>query len=187
MSPQRSNREALIDGALQCLAENPAANVTARDIANRSNANLASIGYHFGSKNGLLAEAMVEGFRRWFGEVALALAELPLSDPSARLRRAVEVVSMGAERHVGLARAFLAALASAPHDVRVRGPLAESYRESRVAVAGLIGLGEDEAGEDAAGLLLALFDGLLIQALLDPSRELSPARVASAQARLADL
>ena len=79
MSPQRSNREALIEGALQCLAENPAANVTARDIADRSNANLASIGYHFGSKNGLLAEAMVEGFRRWFIEIASALADLPLA------------------------------------------------------------------------------------------------------------
>jgi AcrR family transcriptional regulator len=187
VSPQRSNRDALIDGALQCLAENPAANVTARDIANRSNANLASIGYHFGSKNGLLAEAMVEGFRRWFMEVALELADLPLGDPGARLRRAVEVVSLGAERHVGLARAFLAALASAPHDVRVRGPLVESYRESRAAIAGLIGLGEDEVGQDAAALLIAVFDGLLIQAMLEPSWELSAARVAAAQDRLADL
>lgn len=187
MSPQRSNREALIEGALQCLAENPAANVTARDIADRSNANLASIGYHFGSKNGLLAEAMVEGFRRWFIEIASALADLPPSDPGARLRRAVELVSIGAESQVGLARAFLAALASAPHDERVRVPLAESYAESRAAIAGLIGLGEDGAGADAASLLLAVFDGLLIQAMLDPSQRLSTARVAAAQARLADL
>lgn len=187
MSPQRSNRNALIEGALQCLADNPAANVTARDIANRSNANLASIGYHFGSKDGLLAEAMVEGFRRWLAEVATALADLPVSDAGARLRRAIELVSTGAERHAGLARAFLAALASAPHDDRVRGPLAESYRESRSAVAGLIGLGDDQAGEDAAGILIAVFDGLLIQALLDPSRELPLARVATAQARLAEI
>lgn len=187
MSPQRSNRTALIEGALQCLADGPAADITARDIADQSHANLASIGYHFGSKDGLLAEAMVEGFRRWLAEVAIALADLPVSDASARLRRAIEVVSTSAERHAGLARTFLAALANAPHDDRVRGPLAESYRESRSAVAGLIGLGNDQAGEDAAGLLIAVFDGLLIQALLDPSRALAAARLAAAQARLAEI
>lgn len=187
MSPQRSNRDALIEGALQCLADSPAADVTARDIASQANANLASIGYHFGSKDGLLAEAMVEGFRRWLAEIATALADLPLSDTSARLQRAIELVSTSAERHAGLARAFLAALASAPHDDRVRVPLAESYREGRSVVAGLIGLGDDEAGGDAASLLIAVFDGLLIQTLLDPSRELPLARVMAAQARLAEI
>lgn len=187
MSPQRSNRDALIEGALQCLADSPAADVTARDIANRANANLASIGYHFGSKDGLLAQAMVEGFRRWLAEVATALADLPIGDASARLQRAIELVSTSAQRHAGLARAFLAALASAPHDDRVRVPLAESYRESRSAVAALIGLGDDEAGKDAAGLLIAAFDGLLIQALLDPSQELPLARITAAQARLAEI
>ena len=54
MSPQRSNRQLLLDGALRCLERLPAEHITARAIADESGANLASIGYHFGSKEALL-------------------------------------------------------------------------------------------------------------------------------------
>jgi hypothetical protein len=39
------------------------ARTTARDLAAESGANLASIGYHFGSKEALLNEALAEGMR----------------------------------------------------------------------------------------------------------------------------
>ena len=41
-----------------------------RDIAQAAKANVASITYHFGSKDALIAEALAEGFRRWFAEFA---------------------------------------------------------------------------------------------------------------------
>jgi DNA-binding transcriptional regulator YbjK len=61
LSPQRSNREQLLDGALCCLERLPAERITARAIAEESGANLASIAYHFGSKDGLVTAAVIEG------------------------------------------------------------------------------------------------------------------------------
>ena len=49
MSPQRSNRQVLLEGALRCVERLPAERITARVIADESGANAASIVYHFGS------------------------------------------------------------------------------------------------------------------------------------------
>jgi hypothetical protein len=78
------------------------------------------------------------------------------------------VIGQTRRRHTGLARNFVGALAKAQYDSRIRALLAEGFQRSRPRVAVLFGLGDDRAGLDAAGLVLALFDGLLFQALLDP-------------------
>ena len=72
---QPSHRDQLIKGAIKCLQTKGYAHTTARDIASASGANLASIGYHFGSKEALLNEAMIRLFarRNWrVGEKTLA-------------------------------------------------------------------------------------------------------------------
>ena len=53
------HREDLLDGAKRCLLEKGFARTTARDIVKESGTNLASIGYHYGSKDALLAQAYV--------------------------------------------------------------------------------------------------------------------------------
>jgi AcrR family transcriptional regulator len=187
VSPQRSNRQALLDGTLRCVARLPPEAVTARVIAAESGANLQSIVYHFGSKDRLLAEAILDGFRGWIAELTAGLAELAPGDSAARLRRAIEIVQAGRRRHAGLVRAFFAALARAAYDENVRATLAQSYAEARVGLAAALGLGDDAAARDLAGLLIATFDGALIQATLDPALELDPARLAAAGRRLAAL
>src|SRR5919106_6153791 len=57
VSPQRSNRSRLVEGTLRCLERLPPERITARAIAKESGANLASITYHFGSKDALVTEA----------------------------------------------------------------------------------------------------------------------------------
>jgi len=182
--PQHSNRAQLIDGTLRCLERLPLDRVTAREIAAESGANLASITYHFGSKDDLITAAVIEGLDRWLVEVATGLGDLAGQQPAAKFRRAGEVIAATRRTHTALARTFVAALAKAQHDVRVRGLLAEGFRRSRGEVARVLGLGDDEAGEDAGGLVLALFDGLLLQALLDPGLAIEGERLTSAQARL---
>src|SRR5687768_12943490 len=59
---QVSHREDLIAGAIKCLQTKGYARTTARDITAASGANLASIGYHFGSKEALLNEALIRIF-----------------------------------------------------------------------------------------------------------------------------
>jgi AcrR family transcriptional regulator len=183
MTPQRSNRAALVDGTLRCLERLPPERVTARAIAQESDANLASIAYHFGSKDNLVTEAVIEGLDRWLAEVTEALGELG-DDPAERFRRAWEAIEDTRRDHAGLARNFIGALAKAQHDPKVGRLLADGFRRTRPAVAALLGLGDDGPGEDAAGLTLALFNGLLFQSLLDPELAIEGDRMRAAQARL---
>jgi AcrR family transcriptional regulator len=184
MSPQRSNRSQLIEGTLRCLERLPPERVTARAIAEESGANLASITYHFGSKDNLVTEAVIEGLDRWLDDIAHGLEDLPTHAPALRLRRAFEVVEHTRQRHAGLARNFVGALAKAQHDARVRELIAAGFHRTRPAVAALLPLGGDQEGIDAAGLLLAMFYGLLIQVLLDPALAIDGDRMDRAQARM---
>lgn len=59
------HREDLLEGAKKCLVEKGFVRTTARDIVNASGANLASIGYHYGSKDALLTQAYVELAQEW--------------------------------------------------------------------------------------------------------------------------
>ncbi|WP_030159100.1 TetR/AcrR family transcriptional regulator [Streptomyces sp. NRRL S-244] len=53
------HREDLLEGAKKCLVEKGFVRTTARDIVNASGANLASIGYHYGSKDALMSKAYI--------------------------------------------------------------------------------------------------------------------------------
>lgn len=59
------HREDLLEGAKRCLLEKGYARTTARDIVAASGANLASIGYHYGSKEALLNEAFIAVTEQW--------------------------------------------------------------------------------------------------------------------------
>jgi AcrR family transcriptional regulator len=74
------NREALLTGAKRCLHAKGFARTTARDIAAASGVSLAAIGYHFGSKEALLSEALVEATGEWVGELGRILT--PELNPS---------------------------------------------------------------------------------------------------------
>jgi AcrR family transcriptional regulator len=184
LSPQRSNRSNLIEGTLRCLECLPPERITARAIAKESGANLASIAYHFGSKDELVTEAVIEGLDRWLDEVARGLGDLASAEPAARYKRAGEVIEASRRRHTGLAKNFSGALAKAQYDERVRDALAAGFRRTRPAVAALLDLGNDQAGQDAAGLVLAQFNGLLFQVLLDPGLAIEGDRMQRAQTRL---
>ena len=87
-------------------------------------------------------------------------------------------------RHLGLARNFLSAMAKAQHDPRVAELLADGFRRTRPHVAVVLGLGDDAAGNDAAGLVHSMFVGLLFQQLLDPGLAIDGERLEQAKLRL---
>lgn len=87
-------------------------------------------------------------------------------------------------RHAGLARSYVAALARAQHDDEVKTLLATGFDRTRPELAALLGLGDDQEGRDAAGLVLALFHGLVIQSLLDPALAIEGNQMSRALARL---
>jgi AcrR family transcriptional regulator len=182
--PQPSNREQLLAGALRCLQRLPPERVTARAIAREAKANLASIGYHFGSKENLVTEAVVEGLDRWLAKVASELGDASDRGSKDRFRSAARLFEASWHQHARLAKNFVVALARAQHDPRVRTLLAAGFRKTRPRLAQILGLGGDQAGIDAAGLVLAMFDGLLVQMLVDPKLAIEGTRMERAQRRL---
>jgi AcrR family transcriptional regulator len=187
MSPQRSNRARLLDGTLRCLEALPPERITSRAIAEESGANPASIAYHFGSKDQLVTEAAIMGLDRWLEEIESSLGDLGSRPPAERFGQAAKVVELSRRRHTGLARNYIAALAKGQHDRRIRELLAEGFANARPNLASVLELGDDRAGSDAAGLVLAMFHGLLLQVLLDPELAIEGRRMERAQARLREL
>lgn len=158
----------MLEGALACLSEQGYAATTARDVVARSGTNLGSIGYHYGSMDRLLTEALLLGFTRFTDEVAAALAGI--EDDADRLTTVARTVPAVFERHRTLARALCEAMARGLVDEEVRAGLARDYARGRELVAGLLaGLPPEHPDTKLVGsLVLALFDGLLFMWLLDP-------------------
>ena len=174
---QPSNRGKLLDATLRCLDRLPLDRITVRAIAAEAGANPASIIYHFGSRDALLSAAAVEGLDRWLVELASELGSISGDDSAARLTRAAELVAATRTSRTPLARAYLTALAMSLHDGAVRLTLAEGFRRARPALAAVLSLGDDATGADAAGLLLAMFHGMLVQTMLDEHLAIDGARL----------
>lgn len=174
--PRENHRQKLLEGALECLRTKGYAGTTSRDIAAAAGANLGSIGYHFGSKDALLNEAVILGFRNWTEHLARRARAVEASDPLERLRLSWEAMSAELQDQEGLLQAFLEALAPASRSPELRAQLAGFYREAREEVATIVGesLGEDREAKVAAmiiaSLLIAVFDGLQLQWFLEPEQ-----------------
>ena len=82
---EQSHRERLLEAAIVCLQEKGYARTTARDLVAASDTNLASIGYHFGSKEHLLNVAVAEAFQRWLKPLVALAAEPGPATPLERL------------------------------------------------------------------------------------------------------
>ena len=191
------HREDLLAAARRCLSERGWARTTARDLVAASGTNLASIGYHFGSKEALLTEALAESFDEWAHRVlALAVAAVSEVKPESGAQAPdtdpvrVLLASWGAIRdsfgpeYRGLSMAFVEALAQAERQPELRPQLAATYRRSRAQVAAmateaLAGLDERQAAT-LASFQIALCDGLLVQWLLDPDATPSGAELVNA-------
>lgn len=70
------NREALLDGAKKCLLEKGYDRTTVRDIATAAGVSMAAIGYHYGSREALLQEALFSSLEDWDAGLQAQLAKL---------------------------------------------------------------------------------------------------------------
>jgi AcrR family transcriptional regulator len=178
------HREQLLEAARRLLEERGYAHITARDLVAASDTNLASIGYHFGSKAALLHAAIDAAFEEWSEQ----LASLVMADPQASpIQRGVATwvaVLESLPQRKPILRAFFEALAQSQRTPELRDQLAQHYRAARSRVAALVAqsLGDGSSAEDArcraiATFVIAACDGLSVQWLLDPSDAPSPAEL----------
>jgi AcrR family transcriptional regulator len=184
------HRERLLAGAMRCLREKGYARTTARDVVTASDTNLASIGYHFGSKEALLDEAIARGFQDWAAEVERAMLASPDAGAAERFAASLEAMIGRFEELRPYLVAFVEALPRALRSAELRELLAGAYADCRAAGAALaraaieaegLEIGDAEA-RDLASVGMAICDGLLIQWLLDPSATPSSDRVIAALA-----
>lgn len=91
------NREDLLAGALRCIREKGYARTTARDIAAAAGTSLAAIGYHFGSKEALLNEAMFAAFDSWGQALAGAQPDAATDDAIDRFAATTDGAATDAE------------------------------------------------------------------------------------------
>ena len=187
-SRREGHRERLLEGAIRCLREKGYARTTARDLVAASGTNLASIGYHFGSKEALLDEAIARGFDQWAEEVERAMFAAPDASAAERLAISLEAMIGRFEELRPYLVAFVEALPQALRSPELRETLAAAYARcrdagGRMARAALEGEGVEVADAEARNLAsvgMAICDGLMIQWLLDPGAAPSAADVIGA-------
>jgi AcrR family transcriptional regulator len=153
-----------------------------------SGTNLASIGYHFGSKEALLNAAMIEAIDEWGEELKRALitdTDVGSMDPIERFESIWTRVIESFEAHRPLWVATFEAFVQAQHSPELREQLAAGHEEARFGLAALF-QGTDESMVDGrvaqtvGSFYVALMSGLITQWLLDAQRAPSGGAMAEA-------
>src|SRR5262245_45566894 len=183
------NREKLLRAAMDCLRERGYARTTARALEAASGANLASVGYHFGSKEALLNEAIAEGMDAWAAEVVREVFADEEASPRERLERAFAAIVDHFVQLEPFLIAFAEGFPPAFRDDALRATLAAAYERMRAVGADLVMRILDDVDEERAravsSVILAVCDGLILQWLLDRDSTPSGAEVVEALSALA--
>ncbi|MFC8514888.1 TetR/AcrR family transcriptional regulator [Streptomyces sp. NPDC057257] len=170
------HREDLLEGAKRCLLEKGFVRTTARDIVKVSGTNLASIGYHYGSKDALLVQAyvsLIEGLGDSFDP---GWGAGDVSAPAGSLERFQEVWasiirSLPESRAVWMLS--LEIIVNGERLQEVRKLLAEAQEQGRSGIVPMFnGVPEDELDKETVDtegrFYQTLLNGLMVQWLFDP-------------------
>lgn len=165
-------RQDLLAGAMRCIAEKGYSRTTARDITAASGANLAAIGYHFGSKEALLNAAVLESFDEWGTAIEQARIGSEAAEPLARLERFLEGFLAGSVEQRATLVASVQAFSEAEFAPEVQEQLAATYERNRRSIAAMLldiePTAVDEAGRQLGSLVLAVIIGTALQWLIEP-------------------
>ncbi|MGW0673028.1 TetR/AcrR family transcriptional regulator [Streptomyces sp. NPDC002746] len=161
------NREKLLEAAGQCLFAKGYERTTVRDLASAAGVSMAAIGYHFGSKEALLNQALFEALDS--GGQAFGPSAGDDADLGALWRRLIEAFSANETFWI----ANLETVLRAQRDPELREQVAAGLRQGRSGMAREVtGTAETELSEvtirSLGSVQLALVSGLMMQHLTDP-------------------
>ncbi len=172
------NREALIEGAKSCLMENGYSRTTARDIATAAGVSLAAIGYHFGSKEALMDEAMRQALDEWGAEVGRTMAAGLTPNDDGRERfvatwgQAVQTLSSPAGRALWVTQYEVLSLGA--HLPELLAELSKQQGGAREGLATLFGATDKDTDPEAVQQVGTFYQALLLGVialwLVDPSK-----------------
>jgi AcrR family transcriptional regulator len=171
--PGDDTKTALLDAAKQLVGERGYAGASVRELAAAAGANIAAVNYHFGSREKLLNQAVLECFLEWSDrvtEVDVDPDAEPLAQLAARARQMIDGLPAAQPAFV----VFLEALLQARRSPELHRQLSEHYCEQRRRAMQSIAASKSgrelpsRFQEVLASYVLAVVDGLQVQALLDP-------------------
>jgi AcrR family transcriptional regulator len=166
-------KTALLAAAKQLVRERGYAGASVRELAAAAGTNIAAVNYHFGTREKLLNQAVLEYFLEWgerVAEVDVDPDAEPLAQLAARARQMVGDLPAAQPAFV----VFLEALLQARRSPELHRQLADHYAEQRRRAMQTIAATErgrelpPRLQEVVASYTLAVIDGLQLQALLDP-------------------
>ncbi|PSK93685.1 TetR family transcriptional regulator [Murinocardiopsis flavida] len=180
------HREDLLAGAKKCLLERGYARTTARDIVAASGTNLASIGYHFRSKDALMMTALFEVLEGSM-EPSVPAAE---GDPEAPWDFEAdldEVIGSFVDKRPYWALS-IEVYAQTRDNPDLQKVFADYFQIMRADLARkLVGADADDHAERTAGsAYLAMLSGLSLQWMIDPERAPSAKELAAGLRTVAD-
>lgn len=171
---RETTRAKLLEAALSVVGTQGVAGATSRQIATAAGTNLQAITYHFGSKDELVAQALVDAVRAWVEPAREALRGL-VDDPAGHLVRAVWELQTTLVEVLPRVPAYIEALALVPRSEQFRGQIHGLLAELRAEIAAALtdlkaaGVLADWIDPPAmAALVLAAADGTAIHLALDP-------------------
>jgi AcrR family transcriptional regulator len=168
------NREDLLAAAKHCLLEKGYDRTTVRDIASAANVSMAAIGYHYGSREALLNEALFQTMADWGDRVGGALApdptvpDTPAAQFESKLNRLFGSFAENRQFWLASVEAFM----QSQRSPELRTQLAAGQMDGRQGLAAMVtGQPEDAVPENevrsVGAVQLALISGLMIQWLTD--------------------
>ncbi|MFJ9416421.1 TetR/AcrR family transcriptional regulator [Streptomyces sp. NPDC101227] len=168
------HREDLLEGAKRCLLEKGYARTTARDIVAASGANLASIGYHYGSKDALMRQAVIASSEEWGAGVGEVPGDVDrTAEPLERFAAVWEKVL----QRIGTEPEFIASqvevLGLLPRDEGLREAIGQVLPEGGEGLVAIFeGVPDTEVDAESARVVgsfyQALLTGLMVQSLVRP-------------------
>ena len=183
------NREALLEGAKQCLLVKGYDKTTVRDItAAAGGVSMAAIGYHFGSREALLMEALIRALEEWGEAVVGVIADA--ETPGVTADNWDRILHNGTEQRPLWLASYEAFLQS-ERSPQLRELLAKGQQEGRRGVtAWLSGVDEADVPDDLVRSLgsvqMAIMSGLISQVLLDPDNAPTGTEIVRGLRELAD-
>ncbi len=165
------NREDLLAGARRCLEEKGYLRTTVRDIASAAQVSMAAIGYHFGSREALLNQALFAAMDEWAAGSGRLTGQGDTNEERYADTWDRKIRDFGEMRWLWLAS--VEAFVHAQSSPELLAVLAEGQRRNRrMVAAALRGVPPAEVSEEdvrsLGSLHIALLSGVMVQALTDP-------------------
>ncbi|MFC4337430.1 TetR family transcriptional regulator [Salininema proteolyticum] len=176
------NRDALLAGAKQCLLDKGYDRTTVRDIATAASVSMAAIGYHFGSRDSLLQQALFDALEEWDASLQESLAEAAGKKGRERFLTVWELLIHHIRENPTMWRASFELFLQAQRSPELMAAYRQGQPGALSAMAALAsGIDEDSLSPEeirtTGTVQLALVSGVVMQWLTNPETAPSPEEI----------